>query len=243
MRLHLTIVLTLLTFFASVPAYAADVVDHGPFDELLESYVDGKGRVAYAKLKENEDDLKKLNSYVDSLAGAKVKGSDEAKLAFYINAYNANVILSVVEKYPITSVMKVDGFFKKEKHEVAGTPMTLDHLENKIIRPEFNEARIHFVLVCAARSCPRLQRRAATEKNVEDLLETGAKEFIPKATKVKDGAVVTSQLFNWFADDFKKAEGSVKKYLAKYAPDHAELLAKEDTKVKFSNYSWKLNKQ
>ena len=195
-------------------------------------------------MKADEEDWKKLNSYVESVAGATVKGSDKAKLAFYINAYNANVIKSVVEKYPIKSVMKVDGFFKKEKHKVAGKEVTLDQLENEIIRKEFAEPRIHFVLVCAARSCPRLQRRAATEKNLESLLEKGATEFIPKATKVTDeGEVITSQLFNWFAVDFKKKEGSVKKYLAKYVPDHAETILKEETKVKFSNYSWKLNKQ
>ena len=237
----LTIALVLFMFVPG--AWAADVIDHKPFDEILKKYVDGRGRVAYAKLKKNEDDFKKLQAYTDAIAKADVKGSDDAKLAFYINAYNAHVIESVVEKYPIESVMKVDGFFKKEKHGVAGKEMTLDHLENKIIRPEFNEPRIHFVLVCAARSCPRLQKRAATAKNLEKLLEKGAKEFIPKATKIEDGTVTTSQLFNWFAVDFKKAEGSVKKYLARYIPEKADKILADETEVKFSHYSWKLNKQ
>jgi hypothetical protein len=148
-----------------------------------------------------------------------------------------------VEKYPIESVMKVDGFFKKEKHTVAGEKITLDQLENEIIRKQFDEPRIHFVLVCGARSCPRLNRRAATAANLNGLLESSAKSFIPRATKVKDGTIATSKLFEWFAGDFAKAEGSVRKFLAKYDPNHKKAILDESNKLTFSHYSWKLNKQ
>lgn len=244
MRSTFTFIIALLTLLTlSSGAFAQDIVDPAPFDALLKKHVNKKGNVDYATLKKDKKAKAALDAYVAAIASAKPTGSKDAKLAFYVNAYNANVIKSVVDKYPIESVMKVDGFFKKEKHTVGGKPMTLDALEHKLIRPQFKEPRIHFVLVCAARSCPRLQREAATEKNIEALLEGAAKEFIPRATKVEGKTVTTSKLFEWFADDFKNAEGSVQKYLAKYLPKHKDVLLAEDTKLKFAHYSWKLNKQ
>lgn len=243
MRLTLTTFLTMLALTMMSSSAWADVINPKPFDEILKGYVDRRGRVDYAGLKANEADLKKLTDFVAATASARVKGSDKEKLAFYINAYNANVIKSVVEKYPITSVMKVKGFFKAEKHSVAGKKLTLDALENELIRKEFKEARIHFVLVCAARSCPRLQRQAATAKNLESMLESAAKEFVPKATKVSEGKIVTSKLFDWFKDDFIAAEGSVRAYLAKYDPANAAAIKDEKNALSFSSYSWKLNKQ
>ena len=82
-------------------------------------------------------------------------GRDE-QLAFYINAYNALVIKAVLAKLPIDSVMSAPGFFDREKHVVAGQEMTLNHLENEIIRSaRFAEPRIHFLVNCASVGCPR----------------------------------------------------------------------------------------
>lgn len=228
----------------SSTASARDVVDPGPFDALLKKYVDANGGVAYAKWKGDEKDRAALDAYVASIGAAKVKGSDAAKLAFYINAYNALTLKSIIDLYPIESVMKVDGFFKKKKHRVAGRDVTLDELEHQIIRKQFSEPRIHFVLVCGAKSCPPLRRQAATEKNLETLLESSTKRFVPRATKLrKDGSVTTSKLFEWFAEDFVKKDGSVAKFLARYVPEHEKVLLGDGARIRFSEYSWKLNEQ
>ncbi len=243
---HLTILMTILLVTAlSATASARDVIDHGPFDEVLSSYVNAEGQIDYEGLKKSEGDFAKFQAYVEAVAKADVKGSKKARLAFYLNAYNAMVIHSVINHLPTKSVMKVDGFFKKEKHRVAGKKMTLDHLEHKVIRPTFKDARVHFALVCAAKSCPPLKKKAFTEKNVERMLEKNTKAFIPRATKVdkESRRVTTSQLFNWFKKDFVADEGSVKAYLARYIPEHAEFLAKGEYEVKFSRYDWALNSQ
>lgn len=239
----LTVLLTLSLFAVATPAWAADVVDPKPFGEILESYVDRRGRVDYAGLKANEADKKKLDDFAAAVGRAKVEGSDAARLAFYINAYNVLVIKAVVDRYPIESVMKVDGFFKKLTWKVAGKNLSLDALENEVIRKEFKEPRIHFVLVCGAESCPRLQREPATEANLEQLLQGAAAEFIPKATKVSGSKVVTSKLFEWFAADFAGASGSVREYLVQYLPQHAATIRDEKTALTYAHYSWKLNEQ
>jgi len=227
-------------------AHAEDVIDHDSFDQLLGKYVNKRGMVAYKKLAANKDDRRKLDAYLEKISKAEPKGKGrKAKLAFYINAYNAYVIDAVLDNSIPKSVMDVDGFFKKSNHGVEGKELTLDALEKKIIRPQFKDARVHFVLVCAAKSCPRLRKKAMTEKNVNAQLRKAAVELVNRDTKLVDGAVQTSQLFNWFAADFEHDEKSVREYLAKYARDEklGEALASPEVQIKFADYSWKLNKQ
>jgi hypothetical protein len=221
------------------------VVDTAPWQELLSEHVDAKGQVDYAAWHADKEDRKKLDAFLAKVAKANAgEHPKKAQLAFYINAYNATVIDSVLEKWPVKSVMKEDGFFKKEKHPIAGIERTLDALEHKLIRPTFKEPRIHFVLVCAAKSCPRLRSEALTAKNLEATLDAAAKEFIPAATTVEKNSVTTSQLFNWFAEDFKNEAGSVEAYLAKYTDKKTKkVLESGDAKLKFSEYDWAINKQ
>lgn len=244
MRTALALFAALLCLTAfSASAFARDIVDPKPFDKLLKKYVDESGAVDYAGWKANKEDGAALDAFVAAVGSAKVTGDDDAKLAFYVNAYNALVLDEILDEYPLKSVMKVDGFFKTRKHKVAGKDLTLDQLENEVIRKEFAEPRIHFVLVCGAKSCPPLRRKAATAANIDGLMESSAKRFIPAATKVKDGVVTTSKLFEWFAGDFEKSDGSVAKYLARYVPKHKDALLADGAKIKYSHYSWKLNEQ
>lgn len=235
----------LFVVFGAANAWAEDVVDHSTFDSLLSTYVDGNGDVAYGELKENDEDLEKLEGYLEKVAEADPSGHEsDAQLAFYLNAYNAAVIASIVDNWPTESPKSIKGFFKVKEHEIAGSSMTLDALEHELIRPKFDEARIHFVLVCAAKSCPRLQKSALTAENLESKLSSATKEFVPNATKVKGDKVVTSKLFEWFSGDFEKAEGSVREYLAKYTSGEVkEALGKEEVEIGFSDYDWTINAQ
>lgn len=245
MRHLLMLIAASLVLVSASTAAAEDVVDHAPLGELLETYVDDDGQVAYGRWQDNEEDLEKLQSYLDTVADADVEGhSDEAKLAFYLNAYNAYVLAQVIDHWPTDSPQSVKGFFKVHKHEVAGKKMTLDHLEHGLIRERFEEPRIHFVLVCAAKACPRLRTTPLTEDNIESQMSAATEEFVPAATEVKAGKVVTSQLFNWFAEDFEQAAGSVREYLATYVDGKvAEGLEAEDVEITFREYDWAVNKQ
>jgi len=226
-------------------ASAEDVVDHGSFGELLETYVDGDGQVAYGEWQEDEDDVAKLQSYLETVAEADPEGhSKKARLAFYLNAYNAYVLASILDEWPTDSPQSIKGFFKVHQHQVAGDEMTLDQLEHQLIRERFDEPRIHFVLVCAAKACPRLRTTAMTESNVESILSSAADEFVPRVTELDGESVVTSKLFNWFSEDFEKAAGSVREYLAKYTDGKLEeALKNEDVDLTFRDYDWSVNEQ
>ena len=167
--MHRWLTLAVVAGLAVCWPLVAAAVDHGAFDKILRDHVK-RGRVDYAAIKARAK--KDLDRYVHALGQAKLDGlSRGEKLAFYLNAYNANVIKAVVERYPVASVAKVKGFFDRKKIRVAGSTLTLNALEHQVIRKRFAEPRIHFALVCAARSCPPLPSRAFSAKRLEQDLE------------------------------------------------------------------------
>jgi hypothetical protein len=224
-----------LLMAASAPVQA---FDHSKFNGLLAKYVK-RGQVDYSGIKAAAK--AELDQYVGAIAKANVSGlSKNARLAFYLNAYNAIVIKAIVDRLPLASVMKVPGFFKKAQYRVAGKAVTLDQLENKIIRPQFQDARIHFALVCGARSCPPLGSRAFSAGKVDADLNRLTQRFVAgRGVKVDGDQIKISKLFQWYAVDFEKAAGSVGKFLAQYREAEAERLS--SAKFGYLKYSWALN--
>lgn len=228
---------------ALLPGGRAEAFDHGTYDAILRKHVKG-GRVDYHAL--NAEARKALGSYLERLGRAELAGAGrDEKLAFYLNAYNALVLHAILERYPgITSVMKVPGFFKTTRFRVAGKDLSLDELENKLIRPTFRDPRVHFALVCGARSCPPLPSRAYLGATVQRQLDELTRAFInsPAGVVVRDGRPRISALFQWYADDFKAQSGTVGKYLAAYHKRHGPLLARtKDAELGYLDYDWSLN--
>ena len=237
---YLTLLAALILLAPAAPAQA---FDQKPFQRILWSYVKG-GRVDYAGIHADAGARARLGHYLRSVGNANLAGmSRDAQLAFYLNAYNALVIKAVVDRWPVTSVMKVKGFFKRFKYKVAGATVSLDQLENKVIRPRFKEPRIHFALVCAARSCPPITPRVFKAATLQRTLDGLARAFISShhGVQVRGDKVRVSKLFQWYAADFKAAAGSTGKYLARYHKKHAGLLARGG--LGYLPYDWSLNKK
>jgi len=225
-----------------------------PYDDLqyiVSTYVSDMGKVKYADLKK---DRVKLDQFVALLAVVgpttrpELFQSDDAKLAYYINAYNAFVLFNVLESYPeIGSVYDNNGttFFYTTSFKMDGGETNLYNLENETIRPVFNEPRVHFALNCASESCPRLPNMAFTPEQLQDQLHAEALEFLHEKRNVSvEGTTVTlSQIFEWYADDFKPPNATKPSnidWIRAYAPD---LNIPEQAEVKYTPYDWKLNDQ
>ena len=223
------------------------VFSHDLFDQVLREHVDEKGRVNYRKLKANPE---KFEAYLDLLAVANPEAlSYNAQLVFWVNAYNALVIKGVVDHYPITSVRKVklfNGFFSRLKFHVAGKIYSPDQIEHDIVRTEFVDPRVHFVLVCASRSCPPLRNRAYSAETIEEHLETATFNFIRNPEQVRidrtKRRVYVSKIFKWYEDDFEVGYDDVADFLADYLPpEDAEYLESTDVKLRYLDYDWTLN--
>ncbi|NJK89646.1 MAG: DUF547 domain-containing protein [Myxococcales bacterium] len=169
----------LLVLFALLfaPAVAsADVPEEArmAYARVLDRHVE-RGLVDYAGLARDRADL---DAYVDAIGRASLPASKEAKIAFYIDAYNALVLRSVLDAHRPDSVLKVEGFFAGRTHRVAGQEVTLDALEKKVLNPLAKDPRTHFVLVCAALGCPPLDDVPYAGRPLESRLARATRTYL-----------------------------------------------------------------
>ena len=228
---------------------ASDAFSHDLFDRVLQQHIDSQGNVDYAALKENPQDLE---TYLDRLATFNPETLPyQAKLAFWINAYNALTIKGVIDHYPTTSVRKIKrfgGFFRRIKFRVGGKNYTLNDIEHGIIRTEFVEPRIHFVLVCASGGCPILENRAFIPETLEERLDNATSNFVRNSEKVRldteNRVLYLSKIFEWYAEDFEDTHDSLLDFIVDYLPEaDAKFLKRETVEVRYFDYDWGLNDQ
>ncbi|MBE9162881.1 MULTISPECIES: DUF547 domain-containing protein [Microcoleaceae] len=228
-------------------------IDFSTWDDLLQRYVDAGGRVNYRRWKAEGADV--LSAWLATLADvdlAAVTDAD-ARLALWLNAYNAIAISQVLEVYPIASIRpKILGipnwlafldFFTRSNSIIGGKKYSLNQIEHAILRPSFAEARIHFALVCAALGCPLLRRGAYFPESVRAQLEADTSSFIRNPDKVRyDAAKKTlylSKIFEWYGEDFVQAAGSVAEYVGGYL--RPEVAVDDEWAIVFLPYDWSLN--
>ena len=239
----------LLCSFLSLGLSAQSGVSHSLFDELLRKYVDGDGLVDYKGI---QAERSKLKSYLNLLEynAPKANWSEDQQLAFWINAYNAYTIDLILTHYPVKSIKEIGSTIKipfvstawdVKFITIGDEEYDLNNIEHGIIRKEFDEPRIHFALVCAAISCPKLQNRAYTAENLEKMLSKAATEFLADTEKndfKSAKKAELSKLFNWYGGDFNN-NGTLVEYLNQYSPVQLE----ENAKISWKDYDWALNEQ
>ncbi len=208
--------------------------DHTVWNDLLKKHVSATGKVNYKGFKA---DLELLDSYMRSLNenAPSENASKEARLAYWINAYNAVTIRLIVANYPLTSITKLDAGkpWDVKRYSNGGKKISLNDIENNILRP-MGDARIHFALNCAAKSCPPLLNEAFTAENVNKLLEQRTKQFINSSrTVIEKDEIKVSKIFDWYGKDF----GNVVDFVNKYA----KIKASKTAKVTYLDYDWNLN--
>lgn len=208
---------------------------HDAFDQLLIKYVTVDGRVDYASLKAKSGELE---SYLDLLSSQDPSSMERSEaLAFWINSYNAFTIKLILDHYPLESITEIDGGqpWSTEWVRINGRVLSLDQIENEIIRPQFEESRIHFAVNCAAKSCPPLLNRAWTADKLEQQLEQQTKKFINnnKYNSISKDRVAVSRIFEWYAQDF----GDLIEYINRYSNVQVDA----DAKITYLEYDWSLN--
>jgi hypothetical protein len=101
-----------------------------------------------------------------------------------------------------------------------------------------NEPRIHFAIVCASESCPKLQNEAFTASNLETLLTNSTKEFLSDSSKneISTNRIRLSKIFKWFAKDFKQYRN-----LIDFLNLYSEVQISDTASKSFKDYNWDLN--
>ncbi|MDF1660461.1 MAG: DUF547 domain-containing protein [Planctomycetota bacterium] len=242
----------------------AKTFSHELWNQVLTKYCKG-GFVDYEALK---TDRKALDNYLELLSKYNPKKTPdyfktrEEKLAYWMNAYNALVFQNVTNRYAadfnVLAVQK--NFFYQDTFNLGGDRYNLYDIENKIVREEYKDPRIHFALNCASFSCPRLPEYAFTAKDLEKQLEAETKKFLNELRNceidAKKGVVTVSKLFEWYQKDFldwpdfpavktaSSTEAKIVAYINHYRAAKDKIPARSDGwTVEFREYNWKLNKQ
>jgi len=219
------------------------IINHDVWDQLLQKYVSEEGKVNYKGFVQDSVLLKKYLNDLSTHAPGN-NWTENEKLAYWINAYNAFTVELIINHYPIKSIKDISNgiafvnspwdikFFK-----IGGIDFDLTTIEHEILRKEFNEPRIHFAINCASISCPRLKNKAFVAENINEQLEEVTTSFInnPSKNNITEQRTQLSKIFDWFQSDFNK-EGSLIDYIKKYNP-----LITESNDIEYLDYNWGLN--
>jgi hypothetical protein len=228
-------------------------IDHQAWSDWIGRYLvigdDGINRLAYQRV--SDADHAGLKAYINSLAALPISRYNRAEQqAFWINLYNALTVDVVLDHYPLDSIRDIkSGFFSSgpwglELVEVEGEKLTLDDIEHRILRPIWQDPRIHYAVNCASLGCPNLQPTAFTAANTERLLDTAAGEFVnhPRGARVDDGRLQVSSIYDWFEADFGGNDAGVIAHLRAYAGDELRQALIPVKRVSDDDYDWSLNR-
>jgi len=170
--------------------------------------------------------------------------SKEEKLAFWINAYNVLTIDLIIREEERESIKNLGGLFSspwsKHKWEIAGQSYTLDNIEHDVIRP-LGEARIHFAINCAAKSCPDIRVKAYRPEKLNAQLADQVSLTFRNNTKgfrktPNQNTIHITKVMDWFGEDFNDRD--LHSWLKPYFPN----IITDETEIKFFDYVWSLNK-
>ena len=233
---HITI--TLFTVLITSLGFAQNTADFfKASDAFFATYVKD-GRVNYKAVKKNAAGLDEILASTNSI---NVDKSDaNTYQAYWINIYNLSVIKGIVKKYPVKSPLDIKGFFDKTKHSVGGKKITLNDIEHKLLRGNFNDARFHFVLVCAGLGCPPIIAEAYMPNTLDKQLDRQTRIALNNDNFIKVNAkkkrVQLSEIMKWYKEDFTQ-NGNEIDFINKY---RKEKIA-EKSKISYYTYNWKLN--
>ncbi len=224
--------------------------DYTSWNTLLVTHVNDQGQVDYPALMADRKPLDEFVAIIGEVGPTtrpKLFDTRDKKLSFYINAYNALTMFNVINRLPAMKTVMDDDkdFFYFTEFQVDGKPISLYKLENELIRPTFNEPRIHFALNCASAGCPVLPAEAFVPEKLEAQLERETQKFLrePRNVSVDGKQMVTlSKIFEWYAVDFPP---SAVEWIRQKAPDLTLPVSSEAAPMKITHrpYDWALNAQ
>jgi hypothetical protein len=268
MSIRTLLIAGLLTLLAGPAVADSRGFDHAytGYGAVLVQHVSGD-RVDYAKLKANRAALDRVvDEFGTVTREQEAAWSRPQRMAYWINAYNLFTLRAIVDHYPIqgswfsfypkNSIRQIDGVWTGLQWNAGGRRITLDDLEHKLLRPEFQDPRVHFAVNCASLGCPPLATEPYRAPTLEAQLDAAAVRYLksPRGLVVEGGTLRLSSIFKWFGGDFEArfaaagpagrsaTDRALLGVVAAYGPAPAQALARNaQTRIAFLDYDWSLN--
>ena len=241
----------LTQYWSRSEANSEITIDHSNWNRLLAAYIEGKQGLNYFRYSSvTPADREALGSYLDILQSVIVtQSSRRQQYAYWINLYNALTIKVILDHYPVKSIRDISysllssGPWKEKLVTVEGMTLSLDDVEHEILRPVFQDNRIHYAVNCASIGCPNLQATAFTADNIDALLDDAARQYInhPRGVTVDGDELTVSRIFDWYAGDFGDSDREIIEHFIQYAQPGLTQQLGALKKISDYEYDWRLN--
>jgi hypothetical protein len=237
--------------------FSAFASDYSLWQNFLNLYLKD-GLVNYSAVQSNPVLFQTVVSHLENLKkDAYDRWSPDAKKAFWINAYNIEAIKLVLDHYPLkrslglqairypsSSIQQIPDVWNQEALTILEKKVSLNYIENEILRKEFQDPRIHFAIVCASLGCPVLRDEPYVSDRLDSQLDDAVAKFLQDRKKFNydahNNTFSLSPIFKWFKEDFEKVGGSIA-FIKKHIPQNRNL--PDSGKIQWLDYDWSLNEQ
>lgn len=229
-------------------------INHDAWQAFLKKYVvvntSGINRVRYTAV--SRGDRISLMNYLRSLEATAISEHNRnEQRAYWINLYNAKTVELILSRLPVKSIRDINispGLFSSgpwgaKLLTVEGEKLSLDDIEHRILRPIWQDNRIHYAVNCASLGCPNLQPIAFTADNTEAQLEKGAREFINhrRGVSIDGEKLKVSSIYIWFQEDFGGSAEGLMQHWQKYAAGPLAQALQTYSGGLSHGYDWRLN--
>lgn len=228
-------------------------IDHSDWQTILDLYLvsnhpSGINRFDYDAVSDEDQTL--LENYLEKLQKLDPRAfNDNVQQAYWINLYNALTIRVILEEYPVESITTISedfvsfGPWDDQVAEVQGQALTLNDIEHRILRPIWQDNRVHYAVNCASIGCPNLSATAFSGANLEAQLEAAAIDYVnhPRGVSFTDGELQVSSIYHWYKVDFGNTDATLLQHLQHYAkPPLRQQLLSYEGEINHA-YDWNLN--
>ncbi|WP_320824509.1 DUF547 domain-containing protein [Reinekea sp.] len=245
----------ILTGWHGADRQSTQVVDHAHWQMFLDTFldIDNFGQTYFDYARVSRAQIAQLGAYLTELQAIDpLKLNKPEQMAYWINLYNALTVSVILDEYPVKSIRNIGGPlggfiptgpWSNKLIRINGQMLSLDDIEHAIVRPKFNDYRVHFAFNCAAKGCPNLAKQAFTGANIETLLNSAQMAFInhQRGVRVQDGRLIVSKIFDWYQEDFVPKEEDLPLFLAQFAEPKLRAQLKGYRGRITYEYDWSLN--
>jgi len=251
---HASFKKNLWTLWVPTNPLSTETISHDEWQTFLDKHVttddEGINVIDYQHL--SKTDINELNQYLNRLSDIKITTYNrQEQLAYWLNLYNALTVRTIASYYPIDSIQDINispGIFSIGPWgayliTINNTPMTLDEIHNRIIRPIWNDNRTHYAINNATIGAPNLNRTAFNGRNIEEQLNEAAKQYINthRGVQIIAGKLMVSKLYRWYVEDFGENDEGIIRHLNQFGDDKLKNDLKHIQHIENYIYNWHLN--
>lgn len=229
-------------------------ISHATWDDFLKRHVLSNEEdihlINYASL--SHDDLTTIKRYIAEMKQIDIdQYNRQEQLAYWINLYNALTIQTVASYYPVGDIQEINispGLFSNGPWGgtlvyIKNTPLSLDDINNRIIRPIWNDSRTHYALTDATMGAPNLSNRAYQGSSIDQQLNEAAATYVNslRGVQLVDGKLIISKIYEWYEEDFGASKQNVITHLSQFATGRLAKQLRQTHTVDSYMYNWHIN--